>query len=94
MISDDAKLAKIVQAGVAKTARKPIPKPTPEQKTLAEVRTLAGELQARELEVAKARVRLVTAIRAAAKTVPQSRLARAAGVSRQRVGQWLEASRG
>ena len=67
-----------------------IPKPTATQKALAEVGRLAKELQACDLEAAKARQRLNAAILAAVKVAPQAEVARHAGVSKQRVGQLLK----
>lgn len=62
----------------------------PNRARLAEIERLAAELQAPELAVAKARLRLQNAIRSAhAENVPQAEIARAAGVSRQRIGAML-----
>lgn len=61
---------------------------------LTAISQLAADLQTRELEVAKARGRLAIAIKAAVKSHPQSAVARAAGVSRQWVGQLLARENG
>jgi DNA-binding transcriptional regulator LsrR (DeoR family) len=55
---------------------------------LTEIEALAVQLQEREVEAAKARARLVAAIKTA-QGVSQADVARAAGLSRQRVGQLL-----
>lgn len=53
---------------------------------LGAISDLAALLADQELEVARARARLNTAIREAAKTLPHAQIARAAGVSRQMIG--------
>lgn len=74
--------------------RRVVAKPTERDMALATVRRFAEDLSQAELEVAKARARLVTAISAAVRVATKTDVAAAAGVTRQRIQQLVRQANG
>ncbi len=70
------------------TAKRVILKPTPAQSALVEVTSLADKVADLQFAQAEAYASLVSSIKHAVRIgVPQAEVARAAGLTRQRVGQ-------